>query len=141
MRGGHIGKIQAQHRDPGNRPPSPPLSRAELSLFLLFFWPPSRSPSRVPSLSQISVGSCCEVGCYEEKGQRFFPWFTVILLLRGTHAPSYAHSAMLRAEDFLISFVVAEAGAKAGFLCNVHIYLRDEGLLPNQSICRLLVTT
>jgi len=35
---------------------------------------------------------------------------------------------MLRAEDFLISFVAAEAGAEAGFLCNVYISLRDEGL-------------
>jgi hypothetical protein len=35
---------------------------------------------------------------------------------------------MLRVEDFLISFVVAEAGAEAGFLCNVHVSLRDEGL-------------
>ena len=43
--------------------------------------------------------------------------------VRGTHTPRYAHSAMLRAEDFLISFVVAEAGAEAGLLsaCGLHI--------------------
>jgi hypothetical protein len=32
-----------------------------------------------------------------------------------------------RVEDFLCKLVVAEAGAEAGFLCNVHISLKDEG--------------
>ena len=51
-------------------------------------------------------------------------WFAVILLLRGlTTTPSYAHGATLRAEDFLIFFVAAEAGAEAGFLCNIYIPL------------------
>jgi hypothetical protein len=58
-----------------------------------------------------------------------FPWFIVILLLRVTHTPSYAHSAMLMAEDFLISFVVAEAGAEASSLgaCGLHIPLGMNG--------------
>jgi hypothetical protein len=38
--------------------------------------------------------------------------------------------AMLRAEEFLISFVVAEARAEAGFLGACGLSLRDERTLP-----------
>jgi len=53
------------------------------------------------------------------------------LLLRGTCTPSYAHSAVLRVEGFLISFVVAEAGAEAGFL-GMKDFKRDQ--IKHQSI-------
>jgi hypothetical protein len=63
--------------------------------------------------------------------------FSLVLchsFVKGTHTLRYAHSTMLRAKDF--PFVVAEAGpaaasaeagAEAGFFCNVYISLRDEG--------------
>jgi hypothetical protein len=51
-----------------------------------------------------------------------FPWF-IHSLVKGDSYPELAHSAMLRAEDFLISFFVAEAEAEVGFLgaCGLHI--------------------
>jgi hypothetical protein len=54
--------------------------------------------------------------------------FSLVLchsFVRGTHTPEICAQRDAEGEGF--PFVVAEAGAEAGFFCNVHISLRDEG--------------
>jgi len=59
------------------------------------------------------------------KGTVVFPWFIVILFVRGCPCPRDLRTVHRGGRR--ISYVVAEAGAEAGFLCNVYIFLRDEG--------------